>query len=1170
MEPVVSTGHTAIPMASEVDRLIQRLRGGEGHADETVRALVAALKRQGAAADGVIRELLADAHELLRWAAVLACEDRTKDELAPVAEALAPLAHDSYVRVRRALAELARELPDGLSQATLDQLIHDEESAVREPAVARAAGLPRYVDRIIELLTSDDAWDVREAAAEALKDNHEPAATAALLQALSDDDDLDVSKAAAITLEEQVQRGVSLSSLPVGELTRARERISSGRLGRKPKLLEALEREIGDRADVDALGRFGQDLTQLLEQDKISRGHDVDGLVDAICAAVTGSGVRSAVLVGPSGTGKTAIVHEAAARLAEMSPPWRIIRVSAADILAGTVYLGEWQTKVRDLVAAVRAPRRVVLYVPNLEELSGAGRTRDSTENVATALAPYIEDGSIALLGETTPEMWQSGLGGVGSLRRLFTRVDVSEADPERTRRVLECVRDASETEVSNEVLGRLTELADYFLAGIAQPGRAVGLLRRTLDRVPASRAVEVDDVLDTLSLSTGVPRQLLDDRAPLDPDAVRSFFEARVMGQTEALDAVVDLVTLVKAGLTDPDKPFGVHLFVGPTGVGKTALARALAEYLFGNASRMVRLDMSEYASYEGFQRLLGVGASQGTLTGPVQEHPFSVVLLDEIEKSHVNVYDLCLQLFDAGRLTDGSGRTIDFRRTIIIMTSNVGAAVGLDPGLGFGADDAPAHDRERTMRELARTFRPEFLNRLDRIVAFQPLSLEVAERIARREVSAVLERSGIQRRHLIVDVDPRVIARLLEEGYSARFGARPLNRTVERMVLLPLARSLAAGRVKDRSVLRLSVEGKRIGVRVTPPEDEPDEVGGSPPEAHVLRARTDGLRESVDAILDAAGPLRDKRSELLRMQESPGFWNDRAKVTDVLDRMRRFDDVIAAVEELDRASQRLSAWASARDFSEGLDRFEDRLAELETEAVRLAELVRCRDELDLADAFVCVDLVASRGEGLDGVGKLAGMYRALGRRRGFEIEVVDDRKGTGSDDGLVLLISGGGAHALLTGETGHHEVIRRSGGGRDRDDRDVVRVSVLPAPVGHESPEFASEVSVTTTRVRDARGRLIPNPEIEVELFHEPSKVGVRGRCAAPKDAAIEQLRLLLRARVEARHGGDASRLVRRYVLGAAPRVRDIRTGIRTGRLDRVLDGRIDRFLVRPRDDS
>src|SRR5581483_4989809 len=386
-------------------------------------------------------------------------------------------------------------------------------------------------------------------------------------------------------------------------------------------------------------------------------------------------------------------------------------------------------------------------------------------------------------------------------------------------------------------------------------------------------------DILKILSKSTGIPVDLLDDASPLEGPAVRAFFESRIIGQTEAVDAVVDLITLIKAGLTDPQKPFGVFLFVGPTGVGKTELARALAEFIFGDPARLKRFDMSEFANMDGFTRLIGGRNENGLLTDAVRQHPFSVVLLDEIEKGHQNVFDLCLQIFDAGRLTDGHGRLVDFRRTIVILTSNVGATAISQP-VGFVAAPSAAvdnPDKDRTFRELSRLFRPEFINRLDRIIEFRPLSVQVAEQIAKREVDVVVQRSGIRRRQLVVEVDPSVISLLVLEGYSPHFGARPLKRTVERFLLLPLARAMAAGSLDPGSVLRLREHKGRVEaiVAVRPPAARPAETLSNAPaparRALAAREQLADLHQRYAALADAVQPLADRKSELLvRTQQS------------------------------------------------------------------------------------------------------------------------------------------------------------------------------------------------------------------------------------------------------------------------------------------------------------
>jgi len=1164
-------------MSTELQRLIETVKSGNL---EALDALVRAIRDRGSDDVGLLVELVRAPEAGLRRAAILAGAGRAEPELL---EALEALAGDSVPTVRETLAEALLASPDWRLGDVLDRLLRDPDEKVRLRAVRAAASRPLLRRRLLEILVQDDDWEVRRAAAETLAAAEPREVVGELVRALGCDGDQDVSRAAADSAERHLttQGGFPKGAEfpPFGILRDARTRIDLLGRDRYPRLSEWLEIRLHHDVDVDRLREFGADLTLDAERGRLARAKGADRICDAVLRLLEGSGPRSAVLLGEPGVGKTAIVHEIVHRLRALPEGgWRVFRITPSELLAGTRYLGEWQTKVRELVQLVRAPRRVLVYVPNLEELSMAGRSSDSEANVATMLAPHIESNEIVILGESTPDAYRFGLGRTASLRRLFSEIEVREADPAETMTILNAVCEEAGAALPDSFLDRIVDLANYYFGGTAQPGRAVGLLRRVLESVAATGELPTPrDILTTLSRSTGIPVHVLDDEITLDLDMVRGYFEKRVMGQEEAVEAVVDLVALIKAGLTDPNKPFGIFLFIGPTGVGKTELARSLSEYLFGDPGRIVRFDMSEFATYDAFERLIGRHGNPGLLTSRVRENPFSVVLLDEIEKAHTNIFDLCLQIFDAGRLTDARGATADFRRTILILTSNVGSGVPTDSPLGFGAGPAPVPDRDTVLRELRRFFRPEFLNRLDRILWFRPLGEGTAERIARREVAQVIERSGIARRRLVVDVDPSVVSLLLRKGYSRAFGARPLKRTVERLVLMPIARAVASGSVPVGSVLRLVAAGDGVEVRIAPTEVEGEDsvaVGREPVRTEWLR-RSEALLTEADALRGRARPLAERKTELLARSSAPDFWNDRSRAVRDLDEIHRLDGVFSALDYLERSSRDLAdrfrrPVASGR----GIEGLQERVESLEQEARRIAFLLACRSERDLGDAIVTLTLIRSDGTGLDAVERFARMYLGLVRRRRLDAEVMDDRRGGDPpEDTIVLAVSGAGAFGLLSQEAGLHILNRywtdRTTGGKRHEDRDVVRVEVLPAPFD-ESPYPKDEVQVEIQALSGVAGRLIAKPRLEIRMIHVPSMTSVRAWTAADRGEAVERVTPLLRARAilgsERSERASSETIVRRYTLGPTPLVRDRRTGRSTGRIDRVLRGHLDRLLVPP----
>jgi ATP-dependent Clp protease ATP-binding subunit ClpC len=1164
-------------MNDEIRSLIDSLRLGlNDDPTDKITLLTAALRAADGAEVELLLSLLCAPQAPLRMAAVDACRGR---EEAALHEALAALVEDPDTRVRLALVAV---LADGSAAATAEcflSLLRDEEADVRLMTVKASKGWASCCERHRELLATDERWEVRQAAAEALDPQMRPDVVGDLMSALAHDDDCDVRQECAKALEKCLGRAFDhiAPHLPTDvPLLFAVEQALHGQNARRtPALLAWIADRIAGAVDPTTLATFGTDLTALAHAGTLPHAYGMAERCRTLVDQIRQDPRRSLVLLGASGVGKSALVNELVYELAKPEHGgWHVLRVTPADFMTDTKYAGEWETKVKNLVDAIRHPRRVLLYVPSLGDLSSMGRWSKSDFNVAAALAPHLEDGTIQLLGENTVEEYERGLGHDPSLRRLFERVLVPEATPEETRTILACLRDEAIIPIPDPVLEHLQEISGHFLGQTARPGNAVSLLRAVLEAVKADEApLTARDVLNALSRSTGIPAHLLDDAVPLNLPDIRAFFEGRIIGQPEGLEAVIDLITLIKAGLTDPHKPMGIFLFVGPTGVGKTELARALAEFIFGDAARLLRYDMSEYANPESFERLLGAGERPGTLTDAVRQHPFSVVLLDEIEKAHLNVFDLCLQLFDAGRLTDGRGRTVDFRRTIVILTSNIGATTPT-PALGFTTEAAPAptgSSQERTFRELAHVFRPELLNRLDRIINFRPLTLEVAERIARRELDLVLQRSGITRRQLAVDVDPAVVSLLVKEGYSPHFGARPLKRTVERMALLPLARVIAGGTLTERTLLRLQVRSDRIEVQVTQAKPMPA-TAASPAMADAsLQQAAAALLEQWETVETLVPPFAARKSELLARSHEAAFYQDPEACTAAFDEIHRLEQFLSRVSDVHAVAEKVHYRITRQPCPAGDEAaLRERLAGVAAQVQQLHFVATCQAPAELCDALLCVTRVDGQGDELSGVELLMRMYLGVGHRWRMEAEVLAECYDEKSDTAY-LQLCGLGAYALLKQEAGLHQLDRhtrarnpRSGREQARLDRERVRVEVLPLGAEPEK-RFLTGLQTRVHTLKPPRTRLLAKADLWLALFHEPSLRSLEAWTRGPRAEAEARLQRILFAQVQ-RMAAPAEEvgIIRHYDLGPAPRIRDHRTGRATTRIKPVLDGALELFWL------
>ena len=501
---------------------------------------------------------------------------------------------------------------------------------------------------------------------------------------------------------------------------------------------------------------------------------------------------RAVVLRGPPGVGKTALVQELAHQigsnrcgpLLEDAPVWH---VSGNRLLAGLPYLGEWQQRVIDVANAMRSSGGV-LYAGDLLELVLAGDREEG--GAADVLLPWLRDDSIRLVVEATDDAWLQAERRAPGFCRLLRRLEVESMPTAAATDVLQTLGARmgrkQQTVVTPEALQRCFELLARYGGADALPGSGLAMLDRMIRMAPG-RKLTPGDAVAAFSRTTGFPLVLCDPEHRLDEHAVAETLRTQVVGQPAAIEALVETILLVKAGLVDPKRPITSMLLVGPTGVGKTETAKALAGWMFGDPGRLLRYDMSEFA---------GVGAGIKLLQGPqclavqVREQPFCVVLLDEIEKADASVFDVLLQVLDEGRLTDSQGRFTSFRHAIVLLTSNLGAAARRPIGpanVGVTADHYQS--------AVEGFFRPEFVNRLGRVVPFGPLPAEALRVIARALLEAALTREGLSRRGVVVTWDDAVLDVLVSEGTDARYGARPLKRALDRLIVQPLALRLLAG---------------------------------------------------------------------------------------------------------------------------------------------------------------------------------------------------------------------------------------------------------------------------------------------------------------------------------------------------------------------------------------
>ncbi len=819
----------------------------------------------------------------------------------------------------------------------------------------------------------------------------------------------------------------------------------------------------------EELERVGRCLDNLYPND-LDRAMLRDREVNELARLLKADDRRPVLIVGPPLVGKTTLLHEYVFRtVAERKEAYRrdnmVWLLAPQRLISGMSYVGQWENRLLAILREVQL-RDHVLYFDDLLGLYQAGQHSQSQLSAAHVLKPHVEKREVRLVAEMTPEALRVLRERDRGFADLFHVLPLAEPAEGDVLRVLIAVARQLEGQHSarfaTEVLPTVVDLQRRYARHLAFPGKAAQFLRRLAVKY-RHRDVDRRLALFEFHAQSGLDLSFLDGNSRLERQQVLDALGQEVVGQPEALAAVADVLGMAKARLNDPDRPLGTLLFLGPTGVGKTQCAKALSRFLFGEAgaegsSPLLRFDMNELLAPGSAARLAGTFDNpEGLLTAAVRRRPFAVVLFDEIEKAHPEVFDLLLQVLGEGRLTDALGRTVDFTNTVIVLTSNLGVREAQQV-LGFhGAD---GNDASAYANAAEKFFRPEFFNRLDRIVPFGRLKRDDISRIARMLIQDVLTREGLVRRKCVLRVEEQALERVIDRGFDPVLGARALKRSIERQLTRPLAARLAAGLEQQITVVTVCPSGADLAVDVQGLAEVPQTA--FPPDVKDADLIAEGVRAALKRIEGQFVHLRPQ-GEIT----SASLMGEHQFYFIVQEQLRQLRRWLRDVEEAQEQERRPSEGAPSlpvRVMPRGLVKEGPRrshvlaelaaaqdlhlyLRDLSERSVPLAS-VGPTDRLRLVRHVALLQLLAESGQGEQQVllhvasGGPAGERWAKGLADVYQAHGLTEAPGTQREDGgapwwrlevtrleesepargHALLVRGLGAEALATLEVGTH----------------------------------------------------------------------------------------------------------------------------------------------------
>lgn len=940
-------------------------------------------------------------------------------------------------------------------------------------------------------------------------------------------------------------------------------------------------------------GWIERDLTAAARAGELAPAFCVDDLLGQLGDIIAAG--RAPILVGDAGVGKSALVHELLRRIhaprpittADTDTP---VAQPSAQLMARLGDRRVVQISMRRRAASLRNPRQQMgEEMQKLVDALCASEEpiapffRDIHLAYQFDLEPHFETLAIKfdgpILAEGDAVLVQILLEYHPELDQHFVTLSVPEPTLDRMQSILDrWNHDHAEragVRFTPEALSHALYLSHRFLSRSRMPRKAIDLVEQVAATTGRAPTVDVADVIARFCQSHRVPRALVDPSVPLDLDAVREHFANRVLGQPDAVRAVMDIIGLIKAGLSDARRPFAVFLFVGPTGVGKTHLAQLLAEFLFGSNERIIRINMADYADASKAEVLFGdpngtTAQMRGVLTVRVSGQPFAVLLLDEFEKAHATIHDRLFQLMDEGAFINGAGESISCRSMIIIATSNAGSEVYRANYFGFAPHAVDLSEKEKELdRRLRETFRFEFLNRFDRIVHFHPLAREHIRTIALRELELIQRRAGLTQRNLALDVDEVLLDWVTVQGYHPDFGARFLRRTIERHVVTALAAAVVRENPPSGARLAVTVRTGRVVAFVahdpTALESKREEVAlpvGTT--ARILQLDEAGLRASADALIARAEPLlralvskQEGRTALLARMNEPGFWEDDDQRAQVVERFRALDVAIRSEQRLAEAFEILREALEVNESGQplrkrlvepleraalALDAWETRLAEEGPSALWIA--IANADPLRPASSWV---------------EDLARLELAWCERLGLDVQVIGYSATDGHTGRVFLEVEGPGAAVFLAMEHGIHRLHR----GSQAPLRATCEVIPRRAPRGDEKRDDRRGAQADAGGLIRAVKSFTGAFGLEVNgrgQVHVPAR-GLVVEILGHRQPSFAQLLADLAAAWQT-PASEPTEIARTYAEGGAG-ARDPRTGVVAPRLKHVLAGQLDRFL-------